>query len=52
MLLVLAAFCGLMAVVCGWYGFTGLATALRNVAKVSFLVFVVAAVVLLILGVL
>ena len=52
MLLFIAILFGVMAAITGAYGFVGLATVLRNIAKILFLVFLVVAAVLLILALL
>jgi uncharacterized membrane protein YtjA (UPF0391 family) len=52
MLLFLAILFGVMAAISGAYGFVGLATVFRNIAKILFLVFLVVATVLLILALL
>jgi len=48
--LFLAILFGVMAALSGAYGFVGLATVLRNIAKTMFLLFLVAAAVFLILA--
>ncbi len=52
MLLFLAILFGVFAAVSGAYGFVGLATVFRNIAKILFLVLLVVAAVLLILALL
>jgi len=50
--LFLAILFGVMAAVSGAYGFVGLATVLRNIARILFLLFLVVAAVFLILAIL